>query len=85
MDRSTDGKLSPLTIVIPLADKDCCEIERGDEVLLEEDDKVAAGMIGRLKHPSNSSCERTGCHGGSDRSEIIEKILPISSSDKIPS
>lgn len=76
---STEGNDSPLTMVIPLADKDCdmfmAEPEPPGELLeLSGDETGDEGMMGRLKHPSNSSGARRGCHGGKAGSETIEKI-----------
>ena len=53
---STDGNDSPLTMVMPLADKDCdmfiAEDEPPGELLeLSGDDTGDDGIIGRLKHP----------------------------------
>lgn len=87
---STDGNDSPLTMVMPLADKDwdmfIAEDEPSGELLeLSGDEMGDDGMIGRLKHPSNSSGARIGCQGGKGGSETIEKIAWMSSKDRIPS
>jgi len=76
---STEGNVSPLTIVIPLADNDWDIFKGGEElpgVLLLLSGGVIGedGMTGRLKHPSNSSCARSGCQGGKAGSETMEKM-----------
>mmetsp|Transcript_24824 Transcript_24824/g.54492 ORF Transcript_24824/g.54492 Transcript_24824/m.54492 type:complete len:211 (+) Transcript_24824:997-1629(+) len=85
-EMSTEGKVSLLIIVIPLAERDG-EIPRGDDVLpvLSDVGNSEYGIIGRLKESPNNSLDRIGCHGGNEGSGMIEKIASISSKESTPS
>ena len=82
-ETSTEGKLSLLIIVIPLAERDWGR----DGVLpvLSDVSNSEYGMMGRLKHSPNNSLDRMGCHGGKEGSGRIEKMVSMSSNESTPS
>mmetsp|Transcript_353 Transcript_353/g.638 ORF Transcript_353/g.638 Transcript_353/m.638 type:complete len:85 (-) Transcript_353:2121-2375(-) len=83
---STDGKVSLLIIVIPLAERDCDIPKCDDELLVLSDvGSSECGIVGRLKESPNNVLDRIGCHGGKEGSGMIENISSISSNESTPS
>mmetsp|Transcript_92513 Transcript_92513/g.188282 ORF Transcript_92513/g.188282 Transcript_92513/m.188282 type:complete len:89 (+) Transcript_92513:895-1161(+) len=81
---STEGKLSLLIMVIPLAERDC-EMPSDELSALSDEGSSEYGIMGRLKDSPNKSLDRIGCQGGREGSGMMEKMASMSSSDSTPS